>query len=23
VQTFINYSVNFHSPIILIQHWKC
>jgi len=23
VQTFIYYSVNFHAPVILIQHWKC
>jgi len=23
VQTFINYYVNFHAPIFLIQPWKC
>jgi len=23
VQTLINYYVNFHAPIFLIQPWKC
>jgi len=23
VETFINYYVNFHAPIFLIQPWKC